>query len=381
MSRVRIFVILLVVATLLVACQPPEPVTVEVEVTREVEVEVPVEIEVTRVVEVEVEAPPADAPTYFEETAVQNIALAGELADRNAEISGMAWYGDYLILMPQYPNFYLEEGTEEHGSVFAIAKADIDAYLNGESFAPLESVKIPFTAGDAYAIEGFEGFEAIVFDGDNVYLTIEVEGAEGMYALLVAGTIAPDLSALTIDTATMPEIATQSGVENMSDETLFLAEGNLVTIHEANGVAVNAEPVAHLFGTDLSEAGTVPMTNVEYRITDATALDENGNFWAVNYFYPGEEVLMPEVDPIAETFGRGPTHTASAGVERLLEFNYSADGVVLTETAPIMLQLMADGNLRNLEGIARYEAGFLVATDKYPSTIFGFVPLPEVEEE
>ena len=381
MSKVRIFIVLLVVTTLLVACQPPEPVTVEVEVTREVEI--PVEIEVTRVVEVEVEvAPlPTEAPEYFEETAVQNIALAGELADRHAEISGMAWYGDYLILMPQYPNFYLEEGTEEDGSVFAIAKADIDAYLNGESFAPLESVKIPFAAGDAYAIEGFEGFESIVFDGDNVYLTIEVEGADGMYALLVAGTIAPDLSVLTIDTATMPEIVTQSGVENMSDETMILADDSLVTIHEANGVAVNAEPVAHVFGTDLSEVGTVPMTNVEYRITDATALDENGNFWAVNYFYPGEEVLMPEVDPVAETFGRGPTHTASAGVERLLEFNYSADGVVLTETAPIMLQLMADGNLRNLEGIVRYEAGFLVATDKYPSTVFGFVPLPEVEEE
>ena len=376
-TSVRLFIVLLVVSALLAACTPPEPEIVEVEVIKEVEVEV----EVTRVVEVEVEVVVTpDAPVYFEETAVQNIALAGELADRHAEISGMAWYGETLILMPQYPNFYLEEGTEDNGSVFAIAKADIDAYLNGESFAPIEATKIPFSAPEAYAIEGFEGFESIVFEDDNVYMTIEVEGAEGMYAYIIAGAIAPDLSGLTLDTATMTQIATQSGVENMSDEVMLLAEGNLVTIHEANGVAVNATPIAHVFHTDLSEAGTITLGNVEYRVTDASALDENNNFWMINYFYPGEEILMPEIDPIAAMYGEGPTHTAAAGVERLVEFSYSADGIAMTDTAPIMMQLMADGNLRNFEGLVRYEAAFLLATDKYPFTILGFVPLPEIEE-
>ncbi len=378
MSKVsaRVLVLLVVVAALVGACAPQEPQVVEVEVTREVPVEV------TRVVEVEVEVTPVptDAPEYFVETAVQNIPLAGVLADRNAEISGLAWYGDYLILLPQYPNFYLDEGTTEHGSLFAIAKADLDAYLSGESYAPVESVQIPFSAGDAYAIEGFEGFESILFDGDNVFVTIEVSGADGMYANLAAGTIAPDLSSISISTDNMPQMMTQSGVDNMSDETMILADGNLITFHEANGVAVNANPVGHVFGTDLSEAGTVPLQNVEFRVTDATALDENNNFWVINYFFPGEEVLGSDADPIFETFGKGPTHAASAGVERLIELNYSPDGITVMDTAPIMLQLMADGNLRNLEGLVRYDAGFLVATDKYPYTILGYVPLPVVEE-
>ena len=378
-SAVRIILVLFVVAAFVVACAPPEPETIEVEVTREV----PVEVEVTRVVEVEVEVtpPPTEEPTYYEETAVQNVPLSGFLADRHAEISGMAWYGDTLILLPQYPNFYLEEGEEGNGSVFGIAKADLDAYFSGENCAPIEPVMIPFEAPEAFAIEGFEGFESIAFDGDTAYLTIEVSGAEGMYANLISGTIAPDLSGLTLDTATMTKIESQSGVDNMSDETLFLADGKIVTMHEANGVAVNPEPVAHVFNMDLSEEGTIALVNVEYRITDATAVDENNNFWAINYFYPGEEVLLPEVDPIVEIYGEGPTHAASAGVERLLEFHYSADGIAVTETPPIMLQLMADGNLRNWEGLARYENGFLMATDKYPYTILGFVPLPEVEEE
>ncbi len=377
-STVRIFLVLFVIAAFLAACAPPEPEKIEVEVTREVPVEV------TRVVEVEVEVEvtpvPTEEPAYFEETAVQSLPLGGVLADRHAEISGMAWYGDTLILLPQYPNFYLEEGEEGNGSVFGIAKADLDAYLNGESCEPLNSVMIPFSAPEAFEIEGFEGFESIAFDGDTAYLTIEVSGADGMYANLIAGSMAPDLSGLTLDTATMTKIETQSGVDNMSDETMLLVDGQIVTIHEANGVAVNPEPVAHVFNADLSEAGTIPLVNVEYRLTDATVLDENNNFWAINYFYPGEEVLLPEVDPIAETYGEGPTHAASAGVERLVEFNYSADGITMTDTAPIMLQLMADGNLRNWEGLVRYENGFLLATDKYPYTILGFVPLPEVEE-
>lgn len=374
----RVMVLLLIVAALVTSCAPKEPEIVEVVVTEEVEVEV------TRIVEVEVEVEvtpePTEAPEYFTETALQNIPLVGALADRHAEISGMAWYGDYLILLPQYPNFYLEEGTEEDGSIFAIAKADLDTYLNGESYAPLEAVQIPFDSGDAYAIEGFEGFESILFDGDTVYMTIEVSGADGMYANLVAGTIAPDLSSLAINTENMPQMMSQSGVENMSDETMILVDGNLVTFHEANGAAVNAEAVGHVFGADLSEAGTVDLQNINYRVTDATVLDENNNFWVINYFFPGEEVLGAEVDPIFEAFGKGPTHAASAGVERLIELNYGVDGVTVTNTPPIMLQLMADGNLRNLEGIVRYEGGFLVATDKYPYTILGYVPLP-VEEE
>ena len=32
------------------------------------------------------------------------IPLEGEAANRSLEMSGLAWYGDYLILMPQYVN-------------------------------------------------------------------------------------------------------------------------------------------------------------------------------------------------------------------------------------------------------------------------------------
>ncbi|HIE25175.1 MAG TPA: hypothetical protein EYP74_04160 [Anaerolineales bacterium] len=381
-KKLQILMVLLIISMVFISCAPPAPETkiVEVEVTREVPVEV------TSIVEVEITSTPAPVEeiTYAEETAVQNIPLAGKLADRHAEISGMAWYGDTLILMPQYPNFYLEEGSEDNGVIFGIAKEDLLAYLNGENLAALEAIEIPFFAPEAYAIEGFEGFESITFKENTAYLTIEVNDMQdGMSAYLIDGEMSPDLSGLTLNPEVMTQIKSQSGVDNMSDEAILLVGESILTFHEANGVAVNKDTVFHVFGTDLSETMTLPFVNIEYRLTDATALDEETNaFWMINYFYPGEEVLLPEVDPIAEKFYEGPTHAASPGVERLLEFSYTdGGGVVLTDTAPIQMQLMADGNLRNWEGIVRFENGFLLATDKYPTTILGFVPLPEVEKE
>ena len=383
-ALIALSLLLLLALMALSACQQAAPVTVEVtrivEATRLVEVtrEVPVTVEVTRIVEV---TPVPTEITYAQETALQPIPLADPLGDRHAEISGMAWYGDYLIIVPQYPNFFLGEDAKEPGALFAIPKDAIMAYLDKESCEPLEAIQIPLDAGDAYDIPGFEGFEAIAFHGDTVYMTIEVSGDEGMYAYLVSGQIAPDLSGITLNTDKMMKIPTQSGVKNMSEEAIVLTDDSVITLHEANGVAVNPNPVAHVFGLDLSEKGTIPMANVEYRITDATTMDDEGLFWVINYFWPGEEVLKPEVDPIFEKYGKGPTHAAAEGVERLLALRYTGDGIQIADIPPIQLQLLADGSLRNLEAIARYEdQGFLVATDKYPTTIFGFVPLPEEEE-
>jgi len=365
---------------LVVACQPSivevtQIVTQEVEVIREVETIVEATVEVTRIVEVEV---PAVQTEIAPETAAVNIPLAGTLASRDAEISGMAWYGDNLILMPQYPNFSEEAGD---GFLYALPKDQIVAYLAGETYEPLEPARIPFTAPDVQdTIAGFEGYEAIAFLGDEVYMTIESETDSGLVGYLLFGEIEPNLSAVTMNTVNLVPIPAQSSVGNMCEESLVVTGDGMFTIYEANGAGVNAAPVVNLFDMSLAPVDPIPFANVEYRITDATELDGDNRFWAINYFFPGDEDLLPESDPLADKYGEGATHAASDGVERLVEFQYSADGIALTETPPIQLQLMADGSLRNWEGLVRLdESGFLLATDKYPRTILAFVPLPEEE--
>ena len=305
------------------------------------------------------------------------LPLAGPLTDADAEISGLAWYGDDLLIMPQYPDFgdYAGEGD---GRLFALSRADVLAALDGEA-APLTPVEIPLFAPDLRAsIDGYEGFEAIAVVGNRVVFSIESETNDAIGGYLVTGRLAPDLSALTLDVDhPRPFIPTQSHVENMAEETLVVLGEQVFTIHEANGMGVNADPVAHTFTLDLAARGTVPFPEIEYRITDATDADSTGRFWVINYFYPGDAELHAARDPLADRFGRGATHRLASTVERLIELHYDGTAFRLTDTPPLQLELLNDQS-RNCEGLARLDdRGFLVATDKFPSTMLGFVPRPQ----
>ncbi len=316
-------------------------------------------------------APPSVAP----EMPVTLLPLTKPAAKSGAEFSGMAWYGNYLILLPQYPNFSTTTGD---GVLFAIPKADILAFLDGTRTDPLDPIAVPLIAPDVrLTAHGFEGYEAIAFRGDEVFMTIEGSPNRKMTGYLIHGTIAPDLSALTLDVNSLQTIEPQAKISNFSDETIIIAGDRVLTLYEANGANVNPSPAAHVFGADDTPQGTIPFPNIEYRITDATALDADGNFWAINYLYPGDiKKVKPAADPLTAKFGQGKTHAASDGVERLVQFHYQPDGITLTDTPPIQLQLLPD-DLRNWEGIVRLDdRGFLLATDKFPETLFGFVPFP-----
>ena len=315
-----------------------------------------------------------DGPSLQPETAVETIPLAGNIDSPRAEISGMAWYGDWLILLPQYPTFSSAGGD---GIIFALPRADILAFLDGEMDDPLQPLEVALVApGLSRSIPGYEGFEAIVFDGDRAYLTIEASPGTGMTGHLVAGEMAEDLSQLVLDPEKITAIESASGLANKSDEAMLLFRDKLLTIHEANGRGVIDAPVVQIFDPNLVPSGTLPFPPIEYRITDGTDIDENGRFWVINYFYPGEPELLPQQDPITERYGQGASHAGRDGVERLLEFQMTESGVSLVERAPIQLELLPD-ELRNWEGIARLEdRGFLIATDKFPQTILGFVAYP-----
>ena len=293
-----------------------------------------------------------------------------------AEVSGMAWYGDYLILLPQFPSRFAQPGSD--GSIYALPKAEIIAFLNGSRSAPLNPIAIPFVAsGLANFIYGFEGFEAIAFSGEIAYFTIESHSGAPMMAFLTTGRISPDLSLVTLDTSTLVTLSPQTFLPNFSDETMFVSGEKAITIYEANGKSVNANPVAHRYDPATFLLETIPFPNIEYRITDATDIDAAGRFWVINSFSPKDSWLATETDPIAEKFGEGSSHVKFEAVERLIELQYAPTGITLTDTPPIQLKLIEGESVRNWEALARLdERGFLLMTDKHPRSIFAFVPIP-----
>ena len=82
-----------------------------------------------------------------------------------------------------------------------------------------------------------------------------------------------------------------------------------------------------------------------------TKPNEEGFFWAINYFYPGDKKLAVDRDPIFENFGKGVTHNYYPMVERLLKFRINTEGISLTKSPPIQLKLLGEKSARNWEGI------------------------------
>ena len=117
------------------------------------------------------------------------------------------------------------------------------------------------------------------------------------------------------------------------------------------------------------------LSTIEYRITDVTALDNDNQFWGINYFWPGDKnLLTPGTDKLLKIIDKGRSHSKYDQVERLVEFKMDANGISISDTEPIQLLLESDAS-RNWEAIARLDdKGLLIATDKHPRMIFGYVP-------
>lgn len=306
------------------------------------------------------------------EQAITVIPLTGPAAESRSEISGMAWYNDTLILLPQYPSRF----RTADGVLFGIKKADILAFLDGSISEPLLPTEIPLIAPQVERIDGFEGFEAIAFSGDQVYLTIEAKPSL-MMGYLIMGSINPSLKELHLDLDSLKEIPPQSQIDNMTYEALLVTSNSVLSFFEANGLQNNPSPYAQAFTLAGEHLQSIPMDHLEYRLTDVTPLDSDNHFWGINYFFPGDTKLTPKDDPLAIKHGEGPSHAASIAVERLIQFHYSTDGIAITDTPPIQLQLLPDDEARNWEALARLDQrGFLLATDKFPHTILAFVSTP-----
>ena len=314
--------------------------------------------------------PPATGIAVNELT-VQEIELEGEISQADAEISALGWYGEWLILLPQYPERF-------ENQMYALSLQEITGYLDHEIKKALTPRPIPMDMdGLNESIPGFEGFEAIGFDGNKVYLTIEASSGGKMHGYIVSGTVSggEPPAGVRLDSTSLQEIPLQAKLSNYSDESLIVFQGQIYTIYEANGVNVNPNPTAHIFGPDLKPTGTITFPNIEFRITDATSADSDGRFWAINYLFPGD---LGKLRPAADALSDNGRSQSTGPVERLVAFQITNEDIVIDTRQPILtLRLLENGEARNWEGIARLGArGFLLATDKFPGTILGYVALP-----
>ena len=298
------------------------------------------------------------------------ILLTGEATERSLEMSGLAWYNDYLILMPQYVN-------ESKPRFYYLKKSTINDWLNGNKEKPLNPSKIDIIMPDYFnSIKGYQGFEAICFIGNKAYLIIETKNNDLMKSFIVKGSMDIKSKTLIIDPEKKVEILLPVNIKNMGYESILKYKYRLMVLFEANGINVNSDPKASFYNSSLKQKGHISFPNIEYRITDATELDDQGRFWAINFFWPGEKKrLNPGKDLVLNNTVKGETHQEFEHVERLVEFKIDGKNIYKTNSLPIQLKL--NQNSRNWEGVVRMEnKGFLMIVDEHPRTILAFIKKP-----
>ncbi len=299
------------------------------------------------------------------ETNVQEIKLSGLITDGNQEISGMDWYQDRLFLLPENLG----------GFLFAIPKIEILNSIKSNDKMSITPKQTRFITPDyKNLINGFDGFEAIAFNGNKVFISIEAEHNEKMNSYIVWGEIDPSTLEIKIEQDHLKWVDTPIQIDNFSFESLLVYGDDILMIYEANGSNIQQDVQQVVFSPSSGKISFMDFTNIEYRITDATKINKNSKFWSINYFWPGDKKkLTPGQDKILNNVKQGRSHSKSNQVERLIEFEIKSSGISISDTEPIQLVLEPDMS-RNWEALARLDnIGLLIATDKYPRMILGYV--------
>jgi len=306
------------------------------------------------------------------ENDIIQIHLEKNIAISDAEFSGLDWYENELILLPQYPDRF---ESDFNGCLFSISKSEITNYLKSEKKNPILPKKISFNSGGIESqFNGFEGYEAIVFNGQDVYLAIESEIQGKMSAYIIKGKIDSNKNEITLYPNSLKEIPLFVNLENMAIEALIIIENRVLAIYEANGKNINEQPKIVSFDFDLKNYEILTFQNIEYRITDATRIFNN-DFWVINYLYKGDKKLL---NPAEDNLSRYPTNNEKVQtVERLVQFQVENGAIKLSNKPPIQIELRDNEKSRNWEGIVKYDSlGFLIITDKFPRTILAYIPYP-----
>lgn len=306
------------------------------------------------------------------ETHFLRIKLGG-IGTTAFDITGMAWYNDVLILLPRDPR--LIGGGD--GALYAIPKQDIKNYLGGISQV-VAPVTLPlFANGVVQAVPGFTGYEAITFIGDQAFVLAHGQDGGFVRTFLLSGNLNPEQGTLTLQANSLVEIASQ-GVSNQFGSRTLLFQGNaaLAALCEANGSQLNPSPQVARFATSLTPLGNLAFPNLEYRLNDGTGLDDQGYFWVINRYRPGEGDVRPASDPLIVQYGQGATHQSLPWVERLVEFQYVNGVFELAARAPIQLELAARGP-RDWQALTRLDGlGFLIAGSYDGQILLGFIANP-----
>jgi hypothetical protein len=301
------------------------------------------------------------------------LTFTGPVASADAQITGLAWFGDKLVFLPQYPDF-VDDGKSY---LFAVPRDQITEAIRNTFASPLSPQQILLIdAGVIAQLRGFVGYQALAISGNDVYLIAQADPGSGLKNYLVAGSIASDLSTITMDASRVVEIPAQGINLESSYLSLMISNETLLVLPDLNGWEINPTPVAERFNRTLSFLGFTPINNLDFLVTDAAEVDANGLFWVINKNAPGDLGEIYYMDPLAQLYGEGVTHQVFNYLERLVAFQLTSNALNLAALPPMQFELSAKG-ARNWQGLAKIgDQGYLMVASDPSGTILGYLERP-----
>lgn len=283
-----------------------------------------------------------------------------------AEFSSLCWWEDDLLLLPQFA------GSAGQGiyvrSRDSIARAIRQVRAGQKPAALRPRVLEVESSGIPESIEGYDGLEAVVIRGEKCFLIAEY-GSDSTAiwgSRLLIGKVQRAASRVSFEALGSTRLEGEQVRQNYTHESLVLADDELWVLPELHGTRISAAPQLARYALDLTPLGSMALPHLEYRISDATALDDEGRFWVLNLLWP----------PDATALG-APADSRS--VERLVPLRHVGGRIERDLRQPV-LDLRDDKHrvMRNWEGVARWDArSFLLVTDTYPGNILAFADRPE----
>jgi hypothetical protein len=300
---------------------------------------------------------------------VHPVSLPPELSWYDNQFSGLYIHEGKLFLMSESR---LEDKAEP--KLYAISTSDLDHKLKDTSFT------LPYKKYHIYNLEGlrekmrtagddYEGLEAIVIDGKDVYLSVET-ATQSNNCYLLKGNLT-DTSVVMYPDFLMamakPVNADGSHIYNAGFEAVAFQDKIFNAFFEYNYFPAG-NYVKYINQWSFDNAGKyhpVEMEKLPFRITDITRVKYD-RYTAINYFYKGEGDDSVYRMPLNDKNSR--LILDSTGYHnycRLIEVNYNQNNHHPNFTWKTIWEFPKEYSSYNWEGIASYKKGYFIMNDKY----------------
>lgn len=306
----------------------------------------------------------ANAQQRFE---IVPLSLPPELSFHNNQFSGLSTRGDQLFLMS-------ESRLQDRAAakLYAIRLPDLEQKIKDSSYV------LPFRKYPIYGLEqlrdqmkaenqDYEGLEAIVIRGKEVYLTVET-ATPSPNCYLLKGSLndtAVIMQPGFLVSISKPTDNTKAPIYNAGYEALTLDGNDLYAFFEFNYFG-NGNYV-HRFDTRLlpnkKRHMQLPVQKLPFRITDITPSGKH-HFTAINYFFKGEGGDEVYRTPVNDTANSNRIRTASGEYKnycRLIDIHMNKMQFTWTPLWEFPEAYMS----YNWEGITAYRNGYFIINDKY----------------